>query len=227
MHPDEVELVRRPHQVVQRVEVAADDRCADPAWRDRPDVLVVRPARNLADATLGEAPRTAESRVNASRSVAPNDPKPGPWKVQRPAFFSSAACRFVTSLNPMMALGFVGHQVVVDERQHLDRAGPAPQAEDDVDLVIEQEGMQVVDPRLRRPGDVVLTRPDAVGQPHLVAARRPPLDRTQDVAAVLVGAGGCEDPDRPTRRQRPSEPRRLHVSPLVDHCWSVHSLPTS
>ncbi len=84
-------------------------------------------------------------------------------------------------------LGILRNQVVVDEWEHLDGPDPAPEAEDGIHLVIDQQRVQVIDPTLRRAGNVLLSGPDTVGQPYVEAPRLPPLNGTQDVTAVLEG----------------------------------------
>ena len=102
------------------------------------------------------------------------------------------------------------HEVVVDQRQHFDGTGSTPEAEDDVDVVVLDQGVQVVHSILRGTGHVVEPGPDAVGKPHLVTARFEPLDGSQDVAAVLIRTRRREDADSAALRKWPSESRRLH-----------------
>ena len=53
-------------------------------------------------------------------------------------------------------LGFRRHQVVVDQRQHLDRTCATPETEDDIDIVVFKKRVQVVDSILRRTCYVVV-----------------------------------------------------------------------
>jgi hypothetical protein len=92
-------------------------------------------------------------------------------------------------------LGVRLDDVEVEERNRLRRPVAALEAVDDVDLGIGEEPVQILGPRLGRPGDVVVAGIDAFRQLDAVALRLPPLDAAQKVGAVLPRARGRSDAD--------------------------------
>ena len=167
----------------------------------------------------------AESIVKGPRSAAPNDPKPGPWNVASPQFFSKARMQVGDVAVPHQSLRVFGDEVEVDKRQHLNGTNSTPQAVHDIDIIVEEQRMHVSNAQFRWPCYIVVARPDAVRQFHLVAVSLAPLNRTQHVASVVERTRGSEYANRAALRQRASKSSGSHyLTPIsfarVATSWS-------